>query len=460
MNLFIGREAELNALQKRWESRQSEMIVIYGRRRVGKTELIRTFAKNKKVLFSVGSRSDKRSQIHHFLKELSLLMDDSSLSRLPIYDWDTVFEQLDNYIKKCRKKVVVVFDEFQWLVESSPEIPSLLQKWWDTNWSKNGKVVIIICGSYLGFMEREVLGNKSPLFGRKTGLIRLFPLSFYESRDFHVNLTLKEQMKRYLICGGIPAYHKLFRKTQNLSEDLISLFFDIDSPLAKEADFLLMEELRDPKIYFSIMENLGQSQKTVTDLAQLIGVDRTRLPYYTKNLIELDYVEKRSPFLTFKDISERKVVYRIKDFLLRFWFAFVYPNLNAIERMDAKVFFASVISPQLDSFFGKVFEDVAAQMFVGSRMKNVSEPWRLGAYWDKTMQIDFVCAMKSGFSYLGEVKWNKIGKETVNSFTEKLKPLAGQISYRQVMISMEPINKNIIKHSNIDIYYLEELLKL
>ncbi len=458
MQLFIGRKSELEALEKIWKSRRSELVVIYGRRRVGKTELIRNFAKTRKTLFSVGSKSDKKNQIRHFLSEAAIFMNDPVFQRLPIEDWDIVFERLDKFFNTQREKAIIVFDEFQWLVESSPDIPSLLQKWWDACWSKNGKVIIVICGSYLGFMEREILGNKSPLFGRKTGLIRLAPLSFSESRHFYDNLTLKEQLKRYLIFGGIPSYHKLCRGAANLSSELISLFFDSAAPLAQEADFLLMEELRDPKIYFSLLENLGQSQKTVTELAQLIGVERSRLPYYTKNLIELGYLEKRYPFLSYKDYSERKVVYKIKDPLLSFWFNFIYPNMNALERMDVRAFFASVVAPRLDSFFGKAFEDVAGQIFAYKRMQGSPDAWELGTYWDKTIQIDFIVAVKSGFSYLGEVKWNKIEKNTITAFAEKLKPLKGKISFKPVIISIEKIPKNLKISDEIEIYSFEEIL--
>src|SRR5262249_18802306 len=148
------------------------------------------------------------------------------LARLPVRDWDAAFGRLSALLKKERGKILLILDEFQWMAEASPELPSILQKWWDQIWSRNGRVFLVLCGSYMGFMEREVLAHQSPLFGRRTAVMHLKPLPFQESRRFHRRLPLKEQVKRHLLCGGIPAYHKLFSSSENLSRQIIVSFLE------------------------------------------------------------------------------------------------------------------------------------------------------------------------------------------------------------------------------------------
>jgi AAA+ ATPase superfamily predicted ATPase len=457
---FYGRAEQVQALDKRWRSRQSEFVVIYGRRRVGKSELIRRFSKGKRTLYHVGSRSDRRSQMGHFLTGMADVAQEPLIGDLPYRDWDAVFGRLSDVMERAGGKTLIVMDEFQWMAESSPELPSIIQKWWDSRWSRSGKAFLILCGSLLGFMEREVLGNKSPLFGRKTAHIFLPPLTFSESRPFARGCTIREQMKRYCICGGIPAYHKLFTGASSLGEELCSQFFELDAPLSKEADFLLVEELRDPKLYFGLLENLGGSRKTVTELAQAVGIERSRMPYYTKNLMELRFITKDAPLLRYADASERKARYRISDPLLRFWFSFVYPNQNSILRTDPNDFYSGHVAPRLDSFFGYAFEPIAADLFARAVVApRTMEPWKLGCFWDKTIQLDFTIALKSGFSYLGEAKWGAITPASAREYSEKLKRFDGVLSYRPVMVSVDPVSREVKKSGSIDAYSLIDLLK-
>jgi AAA+ ATPase superfamily predicted ATPase len=456
---FIGRAPERDALNGRWRSASAEFLVLYGRRRVGKTELLRRFAEGKRALFAVGSRSDARSQIRHFLGELERVGGEAGVSGLPIHDWDTALGRLSAHLKRSRGKTLVILDEFQWMAEASPELPSLLQKWWDAEWSRNGKIFLVLCGSYVGFMEREVLGRRSPLFGRRTAVLHLKPLSFSESRLFHPGLSLKEQVKRHLLCGGIPAYHKLFTSPDGLPGQLTTAFFTPDAPLAKEADFLLMEELKAPRLYFGLLESLGAVRKGMTELAESLGVDRSRIPYYLKTLMDLGYVEKVQPLLHYKSRPERKSLYRIHDPLLRFWFTFVYPHLNTLERLDPRLFYATVVAPQLEAYWGHGFESLAAELFLTRQiLPTLSEPFKMGSYWDKDTQIDFTLALASGLSYLGEVKWGVLDISTARAFLKKVEAIKEKVSARPVLISAEPLPAALRKREEFQAYALGDLV--
>ncbi len=458
-SLFIGRSQEQALLEKRWRSRESDLVVLYGRRRVGKTELLRHFSKGKRTLFAVGTRSDTRSQIRHFVAEISRLFAAPDLVHLPINDWETAFARLNVAFQKISGKTLLILDEFQWMVEAAPELPSLLQKWWDHHWSRDGRLFLVLCGSYLGFMEREVLAQKSPLFGRRTAVLHLKPLTFLESLKFHPALPLKEQAKRYFLCGGIPAYHKMFAARESLSQQISNLFLEPDAPLAKEADFLLMEELKEPKLYFSLLESLGSTRKGISELAASLGVERSRIPYYTKSLMALQYVEKRTPLLSYQEVYERKSAYAIGDPLLRFWFAFIYPHAGLIERMDQRLFYATMLAPHLDAYWGICFESVAAELFLTQvLLPKLSEPFKMGSYWDKTIQVDFTIALKSGLSYLGECKWGRINEKIALDFCKKLTDLKNKVTIQPVLISAEALPPSLKNSADWQAYSLEDLI--
>ena len=172
----------------------------------------------------------------------------------------------------------------------------------------------------------------------------------------------------------------------------------------------------------------------------------------------LHYIEKLTPLLTYPALFERKSIYRIKDPLLRFWFTFVYPNANAIERLEAKMFYTTLVAPRLDAYWGTSFESMAADLFLTQKLlRKLSEPFKLGTYWDKHIQVDFVVALKSGLSYLGETKWGKIDHKTVSSFVTKLDHFRGKTSYEAVMISADDVSSTAQKRPDCQVYSLKDL---
>ena len=182
--MFIGRQKELTVLEEAYKSKQSAFIPVYGRRRVGKSELILRFLNQKPSLYYLGKTAPASLQIREFLQEAARALDEPLLAAMSAGSWSDVFAAIT---EKCKSKAkfVVSLDEFQWVAGTSPELPSILQEYWDRYWKKSGNMMLILCGSYIGFMEREVLGQKSPLYGRRTAQIHLQPFSYQESADFH-----------------------------------------------------------------------------------------------------------------------------------------------------------------------------------------------------------------------------------------------------------------------------------
>ncbi|MEK7675519.1 MAG: ATP-binding protein [Verrucomicrobiota bacterium] len=191
---FLGRTRELKVLQEAWSSERSGFIPIYGRRRVGKSELIVQFMSGKRGLYFVGKRASGEAQLQEFLEAAARAVGDSLLAQARVTNWKSALELVGQRLPG-KGKFILALDEFQWIAEASPELPSVIQELWDRVWSRSGRVLLILCGSYIGFMEREVLGRRSPLFGRRTAQILLRPFSHLEAARFHPRLSTVDQAR-------------------------------------------------------------------------------------------------------------------------------------------------------------------------------------------------------------------------------------------------------------------------
>lgn len=228
------------------------LLPVYGRRRVGKSELLVHFCEGKPAVYYAATQGTAALQLRSFLACAADALGEPLLGHASVSGWEQALELVMDAFPKGRRQIVVL-DEFQWLCESSPELPSVLQKLWDHRWQHEQRPYLVLCGSYIGFMEREVLGSKSPLFGRRTGQLLLQPFSFLEAREFHPRWSVEDQARAWFICGGVPAYLKAFWEGQSLEQNIVANFLDIDGALAREAEFLMREELRDVGSYLSLI---------------------------------------------------------------------------------------------------------------------------------------------------------------------------------------------------------------
>jgi AAA+ ATPase superfamily predicted ATPase len=230
---FIAREKELAALQDAYQGPHSAFWPIYGRRRVGKSELILQFGKNHPTLYLVGKRAPADQMMREFLEGAAIFLEEPLLASMPVESWKKTIEAVVQRWGK-KDKLILVFDEFQWLVEKSPELPSVLQELWDRNWSKSGRMFLILCGSYIGFMEREVLGKKSPLYGRRTGQIFLKPFGYRDASLFHPHVSLAQRAATYFICGGIPLYLRYFESGRSGLQNIEHVILGEQAALYRE----------------------------------------------------------------------------------------------------------------------------------------------------------------------------------------------------------------------------------
>ncbi len=404
---FVGRAAELKLLEDAWRARGPAFVPIYGRRRIGKSELILRFLAEKPGIYHLGKVAPVGLQLREFLAEAARALDEPLLAQLSVTDWRTALETVVERWKGA-SKLVLVLDEFQWTAGASPELPSILQELWDRQWKKSGKVMLILCGSFVGFMEREVLGQKSPLFGRRTAQIHLQPFGYREAAAFHPSWSLPNRARAYFVCGGVPMYLRTFDPARSFESNIEANLLSEFAPLFREPEFLLREELRGVENYHAVLHAIAAGHATTRDIAQASGLPERSLHYYLEQLAQLGYVARRHP-LTGARPNARLVRYVLEDVLLRFWFRFVFPHRSFVQQQGPARSYAELIKPQLDSYFGGCFERLCREALpVLYAREHVSAGYRIGEYWDKAVQIDLVGARDDGWIDLGECKWGPV----------------------------------------------------
>jgi AAA+ ATPase superfamily predicted ATPase len=404
---FIGRQRELAALEAAFAADRSGLIPVYGRRRVGKSTLLLRMLESHPGIFYLGKQAPAELQLAEFLAAASRALDQPLLERLRVEGWKQALETvLDAW--RGPGKLVIVLDEFQWIVSASPELPSVLQELWDRRLASSNEALLILCGSYVGFMEREVLGNKSPLFGRRTAQIHLQPFGFREARQFHPGYSLTEAARAYFICGGVPLYLLAFDPARSVEQNIEAQLLDEFAPLFREPDFLLREELRELSSYHAILTTLASGSLPAREVSRRTGIESRNLNYYLNQLVELRYLRRRYP-LTGAPPAAKQVRFVLEDPLLRFWFRFVFPNTSALMQMGPRRCFEQRVRPELEPWFGLCFEALCREALPALyEQEGVNAGFEVGEYWDKAVQIDVVGLRDDGWTDIGECKWGKV----------------------------------------------------
>lgn len=405
---FFGRARELALLEQAYGASGSAFIPVYGRRRIGKTELLRHFVAKRGGIFHVGKTAPAGLQRQEFLEESARVLEEPLLAELSTDSWEKALSAAVSRWKRP-EKLILIFDEFQWSAGASPELPSVLQSLWDRSWKRAGNVLLILCGSFLGFMEREVLGAKSPLYGRRTAQIHLMPFDFPESRRFHPQASLEQQALMYFLTGGVAQYLVALDGQASFRQNLERSLFDDFAPLSREPEFLLREELRDISTFHAVLMAIAGGAGSAREIATAAGVAERSLHYYLDQLIQLGYVARRYP-LTGQKPRRTQVRYGLDDALLRFWFRFVFPHRSFITQRGASAAYSTLVGPELEAWAGHSFERLCRSRLpaiLGA--EGVSAGVEVGEYWDPSTQIDLVGVRDDDVTELGECKWGPIG---------------------------------------------------
>jgi AAA+ ATPase superfamily predicted ATPase len=397
---FVNREYELGILKSAYEEKASQFIVLYGKRRVGKTTLVKEFARNLPHIYFLADKATEKDQLLAISERIGLLYDDEFLLSRGFGSWHEVFRYL-----KIKGRVVLIIDEFPYLIEANRAIPSIFQKEWDEELKDSG-IYLVLLGSSIGMMETEVLGYKSPLFGRRTGQLLVLPLDFRHARKFFPNKSDDEFMYMYAMLGGTPAYLLKFDPDADLWTNLRNRMLTPDAYLFSEPEFILREELREPRNYFAILRAISLGKTRSGEIINETGFEKNIVGKYLSVLVELKIIEREVPVTETSFEKSKKGIYVIADNFFRFWFNFVFPNKSFIEERELDYLVDKKIKPRLDQFTSLTFETVCRsytkQGEVGGLKFN-----KVGRWWSKDAEIDIVGLNDDDNVILfAEVKWS------------------------------------------------------
>lgn len=421
--MFVNREAELAFLEEHFRSDRAELIVLYGRRRVGKTELLYRFCQDKPHIFFVADLGTTEVNLVQFSRAVSQYVHGDPDVEGTYRDWDQGLARLARLARD--ERLVVVFDEFTYLVSAQPGITSVLQRVWDES-LRHTRIMLILCGSYVGMMMQHVLGYRAPLYGRRTGDWHLQPFAFQEAASLLTWLPLEDRLRAYAVLGGMPAYLLAFDPNLSLSENIEQRILQRGTFLHNEPRLLLQTELRDPMNYFSVLEAIAGGATRPNEIAQRAGLPLSALTYYLNNLRDLGLVKRTVPATEPRPERSRRALYRLADNFFRFWFRYVLPNRSLLERGQTEPVVKRVMG-ELDAYTGPVFEEVCREHVwrLSERGQLPFSVRRVGAWWSRTAEVD-LCAVGKEDILLGECKWwaGPVGLNVLN----ELRVRAGEVA--------------------------------
>ena len=405
---FIGREDELLRLNNEYVN-DSSFVVIYGRRRVGKTTLIKEFIKNKTAFYFLATEEIESQSIKRMAGVIARQTNNSLLQKAVFTDWLDLFQTIADY--ETGKKKVLVIDEFPYLVKTNPAFPSILQNAWDEI-LKEKNVMLILSGSFIGMMQKYALSYDSPLYGRRTSQIRLTPLPFtdiYSSTD----LTFDKAVEQYSVTGGIPKYLEFFENNHELMYELKKNVLSKSGFLYEEPFFLLKSEAMTAVNYFSIIKVIADGNHKLGKIAGFLGQESSALTPYISTLVELGFVEKRTPITEKYPKKSRKGLYFIADNFIRFWFRYVYPYKGELELDNIQIVVDEINKDFNTKFVAFVYEDICKEIFATlcKNGKILFSPSRIGSYWlndyDSDTEIDVMSIdSKNKRIFAGECKYH------------------------------------------------------
>ena len=425
--MFINRRVELEQLSRLYRSDRAELYVLYGRRRVGKTELLHAVCNDKPHLFFIATLSSDSEQLATFSQQIYGFDHAEVPPGFTFPSWEAAFRALADLPMKPRP--IVIMDEFTYLISGNKAIPSILQKVWDEK-LKNTRLMLVLCGSYIGMMETDVLGYQAPLYGRRTASTLLHPLDLPSSSLFFPNYPPDEQFLAWAVLGGMPYYLCAFTDRQDLLTNIRQQILNSQTgTLYSEPRLLLMEELREPRNYFSILRAIAQGRTRLNEITQASGVGEVNsVSRYLDILQQMRLVTRRVPATESQPDKSKKGAYQIDDHFLRFWFRYVHPNQSGLDLGLSEAILEQRIRPDLDHFAATAFEE-AAQMFVAKLAqtgKLTFIPERIGGWWDRNAEIDVLAISQTEkVALAGECKWsvNPIGTNVLEELKQKVHAL-------------------------------------
>lgn len=451
MEKFYCREEELRKLNKRYHAGDFECIIIYGRRRVGKTTLINEFCKDKPTIFFSALNTTEIENLESLSKSI-MNYERPDMDVTPEFKtYDAALDELTAL--SMHERIVFVIDEYPYLAKAKPSISAMLQHIIDHKWN-NSKMFLILCGSSMSFMENQVLGQESPLYGRRTGQFKIAPLDYKESAVFHPDLSNEDNALIYGITGGVPHYINKLGVKESVDEALLDNFFDRSSYLYEEPANLLKQELREPAIYNAIITAIAQGASRMNDIALKTGQENSVVSKYLGTLIDLGIVKKETPVT---EKIGKKTIYELADNFFRFWYRFVPANMSAIDSGRIQKSYANTIKKNLPDYMGLTFEHMCRDYLLYYEKELPIELNQVGQWWGtdnknkKQVQIDIVGNPVEGDEYIiGSCKYRneKIGLDELELIREYAQVFGKGKKYYYYIFSKGGFTEGLIQAQN------------
>lgn len=433
-NKFFDREGELEALDRAWESRGAVLALVWGRRRTGKTRLLGRFVEGKRAIFYGATQQASPTELRGLGRAAKDALrpagaDLLALGEFP--DWGAAFDYLAD--KARGERLVVVLDEFPYLVEAEPGLPSIIQRFWDHS-GRTTQLFLVLCGSAQAMME-ELQARRAPLFGRVDLRLQLHPFAYPDAALFMPRLAAAERALAYGVLGGMPVYLQRWNDGLGHRANLQRLFADPTSPLVEEGEYVLTSELPEASGYFRILHAIAAGERTYGAIKDFARIDIAR---QLDRLLGIGLVERVVP-VTEEPARTKRAVYRIADNFLNFWFRFVYRNRADIARGLGREVVNGVVMPGLADYMGEPWEEMCREYIrreaaSGRLPVDVS---RVGRWWnrDNSVEIDVVGLRGKEVVLAGSVKWSRsAGSRELGTLRRAVEALPDRVGELQLAI--------------------------
>lgn len=427
MKQFVDRDSELGFLKNEFQREDSSLVILYGRRRVGKTALLSEFIKGKRALYFLVTEESEAQNRSAFQDIVADFTGNSLLKNAMVDNWELIFQTLlqDTKADTLGKKIIIAIDEFQYLGKSNPAFPSVFQRIWDTM-LKNANVMVILCGSLISMMESQTLNYNSHLYGRRTGQIKLKPIPFRHYQEFFPEKSRRELIEFYSVTGGVPKYIELFYDNRDIYSAIEANILNKASFLYDEPNFLLQREVSEVGSYFSVIKTIAAGNQKLSKISTALEIKQTGLTKYLKTLINLDILEREVPVTEENPEKSKRGLYKIKDNFILFWFQFIYPNLSYIESGNENLAMKKIRQNLIDRHISYVYEDICIEEMW---QMSAEDTWnfhfdKVGRWWSNSTEIDIVALDNTGGNIVfGECKYwsGKVGMDVLNALEEKTK---------------------------------------
>lgn len=375
--MLIAREKEIKQIYEIASSKKFEFLVMYGRRRVGKTELLKELARNKRTIFFSAQEKNNLLNLKEFSQLIQTYFEGKNIAEYN--SWENIFEYLADKVSKSKQRTILIIDEFPYIVNEYPTIKSILQHYIDHIFSKLN-LLIILCGSSISSMEDGILAKKSPLYGRATSIMEVKPLNCFDSFKFMGGYNIVDKMIAYSILGGIPYYLKEFDYSKSIISNLEKKVLQENSILRYEPQILLKMELREPALYNSILEAIGSNRNRLNEIAEMVHEESYKCSKYISTLMKLRIVNKCHPCGE-KD-NTKKSIYEISDFYFYFWYRYIFKNRSYYELLGENIA-AKEIYSDISNYMGKMFEKISLEYMIELAKQNKLPfiPAYYGKWW-------------------------------------------------------------------------------